>query len=809
MNSYENAKAKDWTLADECAGLNKEPGVDIETAPTKEPGKDAAARADACQDYMANMFAEWCEADGMRKVYVIDDLFKYAIFERSYFHSLSRSKQKLYKQMYGRFCVVVDDYFFDWVNKHKYKQEETPLAQMWLDECGDVYRIDTQKGKGHMLTRIGQDKELKTTADYWVIDKNDVALKKAVNRFAEQIGKAMDAMPTTAKEKRGPGRPPKTDEPEEGSPEYIEKKRNEVMGHYWKILSDRYSAYAGYERNRIVERIKEERMATAVTMNDLARTGSLVPMQNCLYDLTTSTPRSAKPEDYISAWAPTRYVKDAKDEQVTKFLNQFTCDRADLLDFLAQVFGVGLDLNMITRTMLEMWGETTTNGKSTLVKALVACLGKGIEHGLSCELPPTVIGISANSNDDSRITPSLGMVGASRLIFASEPKAGMKVDWSLVKRLTGGDVVSVNEKYQAQYNIDARALLVMDCNNALKVDDHTLFSRGTIQIAPCDFQVTESIKDKTLDAKLSTESAKSALMNFMLNGYKSYIENGKQFSNPPCVHAALLKNKEQSDRILCFVKDNYIMGQPMTKKVTLSSMWEEYREWCLANGYKHTEVRSTFYNYFQNKPSVYTMGDDHKQFAVCGIVKRSASEEFHSVISGDPIDWYIAEFMVEEAQADGHQVDVDGKPEPVKSIKLEVIHNDYKRKVTDAGVQPLDFWPFYGVLMGKGWNITMGVPGDTSTITVAGWHMANKAEVKAKQEAKIAAKAASIRRDVKNRLTIISKKNRKAAQAIKVLMDCGLNNLLDGASDEVRRVIMDTVTTGMDREMVINTIAHE
>lgn len=806
MNAYENKTAENWTLEDECAGLEKEDGIDICTCPVKENGKDEKATADACQDYMAVLFAGWYLADGGRKLYEVDDSLQYAIFERSYFHTLSKSKQQFYKKTYGRFCVIVPDYFFDWVNVWKYKLQISPMAQLWVDECGDSYRIDTNRGKGYVLTRVGEDTTMGTTADYWLLDKDDVKLKAAIDRFAEKVGKTMDMLPTTAKEKRGPGRPKATEEPQIGTPEYITRERNMVMGTYKKVLEDRYNAFAGYERKQIIERIKEKKQADAVTMNDLQRTGSLVPMVNGLYDLKAGKFRSARPDDYISAYAPTRYDPKAKDEHVEKFLNQFTCDRTDLKDFLAQVLGVGLDLNLLTRTMCELWGESTTNGKSTIVKALVACLGKGDQHGLACELPPTVIGMSASSNDDSRITPSLGMIGASRIMFASEPKAGMKVDWALVKRLTGGDVITINEKYEKAYNIDARATLVMDTNHALRVDDHTLFARGTIQVIPCDFQITEDIKDKEIDAKLSTESAKSTFMNFMLAGYKSYIGKGKQFTNPPCAQAALVKNKEQSDRIGCFLKENYIMGQAASKKVHLRQMWEEYRDWCLSNGYQHPEVYSSFCRYFENKPQTYQTGELHSQKALCGVVKLSSSEEIHNVITGDPVDWYIREYLVEEPQSDGQQMDMDGQAETVKEVKLETIHSDYKRKVTDAGGQALELRQLYGELAFRGWNIAMGTPGDTSSITVTGWHIASKAELRMKQEAKVEARAAGIRRDTKD---VLAKMDTESAAAVRVLMKVGLNKLLDGASDEARRVITDAVTTGFDLEMIINAIAHE
>lgn len=793
MNSYENKTAANWTLADECAGLEKEEGISIETCPVKVAGKDEKATADACQDYMAVLFAGWYLMDGGRKLYEVDDLLKCAIFERSYFHTLSRSKQQFYRKEYGRFCVIVPDYFYDWVNIWKYKLQASPLAQLWIDEQGSNYRIDTNRGKGYMLTRIGQDKDLGTTADYWLLDKDDVALKTAVDRFAESIGKAMDSLPTVKKEKRGPGRPPKEEEPKEGTPEYIAKERDKVMVYYKEVLEKRYSAFAGYERDRIITRIKEKKQADAVTMNDLQRTGSLVPMVNGLYDLKTGKFRSARPNDYISAYAPTRYDPKVKDENVERFLNQFTCDRADLRDFLAQVLGVGLDLNMLTRTMCELWGESTTNGKSTLVKALVACLGKGDRHGLSCELPPTVIGMSASSNDDSRITPSLGMIGASRIMFASEPKAGMKVDWALVKRLTGGDVITVNEKFEKAYNIDARATLVMDTNHALKVDDHTLFARGTIQVVPCDFQITEDIKDKEMDAKLSTESAKSTIMNFMLEGYRSYVKKGKQFTNPPCVQAALAKNKKQSDRIGCFMDDNYITGQPATKKVTLQQLWEEYVEWCRDNGYQHAEVKSSFCRYFESKPQTYTVGTFHNQKALCGVTKVQTISGQPSfpllrvpVITGDPVDWYVQNFMAKNRE--------DGDNEDVPLAK---VHSDYVEKTEAAGGQTVDFWAFFGTLIGKGWNISMVEPGVASSVMVTGWHIKTEKDREQERREKLEVEKNKLDKSVSKALENIQSKDNKMYKILCILTKAsGINKVLDGMEPEVREAILEKNMTG-------------
>lgn len=247
MNSVEDIKAKDWTLEDECCGLADEPGVDIESCPIT---------ADEAAEYQAVLFAWWWDANasyGSRKS-IVSNTRQYAIFEKSYFNTLSPIERQNYRKLYGKFCLVMPDGFFDWVNTEKYKMKETPLAQMWIDQMGDRYCIDID-GQGHALTRVGEDKAMGTTADYWLPDRNDVMLKSMVNDFAETIGHTMDMIPVKVKEKRGPGRPPKEAEPNEGTPEFVAEERDKVMRYYRETLSKRYDAFAGYSRDLIIRRI--------------------------------------------------------------------------------------------------------------------------------------------------------------------------------------------------------------------------------------------------------------------------------------------------------------------------------------------------------------------------------------------------------------------------------------------------------------------------------------------------------------------------------------------------------------------------
>src|SRR5690625_2937181 len=64
------------------------------------------------------------------------------------------------------------------------------------------------------------------------------------------------------------------------------------------------------------------------------------------------------------------YVEDAYDEHVDKFLDWFTCNRKDLRLVLEEMFGHVLMTKNFPHKSFFFWGESGSNGKSTLIKML-------------------------------------------------------------------------------------------------------------------------------------------------------------------------------------------------------------------------------------------------------------------------------------------------------------------------------------------------------------------------------------------------------------------------------------------------------
>ncbi len=742
--------------------------------------------------------------DKNRKRFEEDENLKYAVCEQSWYDEQTMAMKK-HLGGYQSYLIIVPDFFFGWVNTERYLLDIAPNAQMFVDEYGHKYVMDADKGEGYTLQRVGEDAILGTTADYWIKDKKDVRLTKIVNEFAAEMGRAINAIgPKLGKsdEKRGPGRP-KKDEAEKqaaepGTPEYVKTERKKILQYYYDIVSKRYHDFAGYNKVNIIKEIKTVKMNEAleksIVMNDVKSTGHLLPCINGVYDFRKKEFRSAVAADYISIYAPTTYVEGATDPEVDKFLSEFTCGRKDLCNYLAQFLGVALDVSMITRKLLQLWGPKTTNGKSTLVKALMATLGSSEKHGLAVQLPDNAIALGKNANDDSKITPSLAMIGDSKVMFVAEPKRGLRVDWALVKRLTGGDVVQVNAKYKDEYNLQARATMIIDTNHTLRVDDGTVFDRGTIKIAPCDLDIPESKQDSEIDARLSTESAKSAWLWWMIAGHEQYVDNGKVFFDPLCVQEAILQNKLESDRIAMFLADQYKLTKDHSKKVKITDLWEEYKQWCDENSYDHYGLRPDFRKYFKIKEKTYTIGKLGNQDAICGLVKAPKSALAQQpVITGDPVDWYINNHMTAD------------RPDNIGEVPLVTIHGDYKRKVEAAGGTAMDIGPLYGTLTFKGWTVTMGAPGVTEEIMVSGWHIKTDKEREEERDYRFKLAKDNLEQAVNDTMNQLDDDTRNAINMI-----CnagGLDALLVAAGEDVRKVITRRLLTGKGLDRVLGDVA--
>lgn len=258
------------------------------------------------------------------------------------------------------------------------------------------------------------------------------------------------------------------------------------------------------------------------------------------------------------------YNPDAFDEQVDDFLNFLTCGRHDLRLVIEELIGHMLMTQGFPHKVFFFIGEKGSNGKSTFLEMLNSFVG---ELGTNINLE--------NFNDPTSVGELEGkLVNIGDDIDASFLEKSMNF-----KTLASGNTIMIRPIYQKPYRLKNRATLIFTANEMPTFKDKTGGISRRLVIIPCDNEV--KVADFKMDEKLSTDSAKSYLLNIALKGLLRIQSNGGKMTDSDTINTMIDDYITESDSVLNFIdevgiEENYPMGQ----------VYEDYKKHCEKIGLK-------------------------------------------------------------------------------------------------------------------------------------------------------------------------------------------------------------------------------
>lgn len=710
------------------------------------------------------------------------DKLEYCIIGESAWNKMSEVYQEIYRGRYERQLLIVPDHFFTVINDKEYPQKPFDNARLICDLHDMTTRyVFTPKMKAlFKLVTTGVDFKLHTTGCKWTRDEGLSMLKAEMASFTMELADMANAIPATSPKKKV-GR--KSDD----SDDDVAAIRNARLYSYKEVIEGRHANFAGTMYRETTNRLTELLTDADVQFNDLDVTGTLVPCINGCYDLATHQFKSTDPASYLTYCIPTTYDPAAKSEVVNKFLADITCGRDNIKNYLAQLLGAALDSRESKRPSPQLFGSQTNNGKTTLINALEATLGNSADEG---GLVQTLETRALKAGKPGDLTPDLARIKTARIVFMSEPKEGFAVDEAQWKTLTGDNKITINDKYEKGYDIVTRFTIFWETNHLIRIGDATLFMRDTVKIVPFDMVLDKKDVDNSIVAKLKADDARSTFLNWILDGHRQFVANGKRAEEPDVCKQMVQDYAANSDRIKSFISQSYIQTKNKSQKVLLKDAFDKYVDWCADNGY-HPEGYSEFQRKINNRFQAY-MGKKHNRICLCGFVEYSAdmAESADPFAGMAPLDWYLEKQLIQDVRA---------------ISSLETIYKDYAKKVQAAGETPLEFWAFYGTLMGRGLNIQMGTPGDAGSITVTGWRIMSQKDREELLAYRLRMKEDEIRRNTQATLEALPAETR---QALEVLMrGPGLDDLLKDADDAVKEFITGRLVQGFGEDFLLMNIA--
>lgn len=331
-------------------------------------------------------------------------------------------------------------------------------------------------------------------------------------------------------------------------------------------------------RERLLKDIKKF-LCKSVYMFD--RQPYLFNVGNGTINLLTGKLEPHNPADYISKSANVTYNPQAEFERFNQFIKEITEGSSELAGALQRALGYSMQGKANEECFFVALGETTRNGKGTLFGAVENILG---DYGTNISFDTIA---RTGSKDGSRATPDVARLQAVRFVSCNEPDKGSCFNEALLKQLTGSDVITARPLYGEPITFLPVFKLFVTTNSMPTVADNSVFESNRLKIIPFKHHFSEEEQDKHLKDKLQEENAKSAVLNWLLDGYKAYQTIGLGITE----EMKVLTNKYQyeNDYIQQYIDDRLILepnGNCHTQKTTLKAIRSDYERWCSVVGAK-------------------------------------------------------------------------------------------------------------------------------------------------------------------------------------------------------------------------------
>lgn len=289
-------------------------------------------------------------------------------------------------------------------------------------------------------------------------------------------------------------------------------------------------------------------------------------------------------ESGMGAVAEVALVEHARDQLVTKmmpvvyqpgaarpmfdaFLARIQPDR-EMREFLQRWFGLSMTAHTGEQKLAFLHGAGA-NGKSVLVDLMARIIG---DYAATAKIE-SLTGQNRRGGGDA--TPDLVPLMGARLVRASEPDEGERLQEGVIKELTGGEPILVRALHSDFVEVRPVFKLTISGNHKPEIrgTDDGIWRR--VLLVPFDVQIPKEERDADLGAKLWEE--RSGILNWLIDGLLAYLEGGLQ--EPQQVLDATREFREESDPVGAFLTECAVMSGSERDFMTSRELIEAFNHW--------------------------------------------------------------------------------------------------------------------------------------------------------------------------------------------------------------------------------------
>lgn len=330
------------------------------------------------------------------------------------------------------------------------------------------------------------------------------------------------------------------------------------------IMVDLLPSLSTAKRKEVFQYIKVSRRTPVKELSP----PNLIPFRHQIYDVNTGDFLDYSKKYVFLNRFPFDYIPDAPEcATITTTLNAIACNDTDVVRLLLEAIGNCFYMLNSFRGAVMLYGQSGSNGKSTLLNMVTQLLGRENASFLSLQ-------------DTAERFRLMDIYGKAVNIGDDIPDTYFP-DSSLFKKLVTGENVMAERKGQDPVSFRPYAKLFFAMNALPPVNDKSraFFSRILLVPLNNDFSKLDK-QDRTLKDRIWSQEEMEYLTRLAMDGLKRLFVQG-DFTRPLCVTRAMSEYQIECNPVLGFLSEyDDVVGQPTLK------VYDDFRNWCQANGRK-------------------------------------------------------------------------------------------------------------------------------------------------------------------------------------------------------------------------------
>jgi P4 family phage/plasmid primase-like protien len=308
----------------------------------------------------------------------------------------------------------------------------------------------------------------------------------------------------------------------------------------------------------------------ACRAEDFDKDDFLFACANGVYDLRQGVFRAGRRDDMLTRATRVTYDPVARCDRFLKFLGEVFQQNSEMLEFIQRA--VGLSLTGLTReeVFFILYGKGR-NGKGVLLRVLLELLG---DYAVNTDFQTLIADKTTNKGPRN----DLASMANRRFVSAQESRDGAQFDESLIKALTGGDVITARFLHKEFFTFKPTWKIWIATNHRPEIrgSDDGIWSRP--KLVPFDVSF-EGREDRGLKAALLEPVELSGVLNWAIEGCRRYLEDGLHY--PQAVTEATAAYKSDSDFIGRFLEECCVIGQGCTQA---NALYQSFVQWVNETG---------------------------------------------------------------------------------------------------------------------------------------------------------------------------------------------------------------------------------